>query len=215
VNDQVRQWLPQVIIESALIVVSILVALALDNWRQEEQNAELVRQSLSNFVVEISQNLIRIEDAAPFSRGLRNVLNNHYLQDNIDTVDDFVVMVESYTPASLQSTAWDSALATGSLAKMQYSLVTALSLTYNLQQRYDLITRSGVSTLTSPQNLTESNLKLAVYSSIRYLDEVTSMEAELAVTYSEAGTIVTEVLRQLEHRGHPMADIEPADLAHP
>jgi hypothetical protein len=215
VNAQVRQWLPQVLIESALIVVSILVALALDNWRQEEQNAELVRQSLSNFVVEISQNLIRIEDAAPFNRGLRNVLNNHYVQDDIDTVDDFVIMVESYTPASLQSTAWDSALATGSLAKMQYSLVTALSLTYNLQQRYDLITRSGVSTLTSPQNHTESSLKLAVYKTIRYLDDVTRMEAELAVTYSEAATIVTEVLRQLEQRGHPMADIEPPDLAHP
>jgi len=215
VNDQVKLWLPQVVIESVLIVVSILIALALDSWRQEEQNAELVRQSLSNFLVEINQNRIRVEDAAPFNHGLRNVLNNNYLKDEIMTVDDFVIMVESYTPAGLQSTAWDTALATGSLAKMEYGLVTALSLTYGLQERYDLTTRSGVSTLTSPQNLAASNLKLAVYNSIRYLDDVTYMEAELAITYAEAAAVVTEALRIMGQRGHPMADIEPLDLAHP
>ncbi len=42
-------------------------------------------------------------------------------------------MAESYTPVILQSAAWETALATGSLAKMDYNLVSALSQTYSLQ----------------------------------------------------------------------------------
>jgi len=183
-------WLPQVMFESALIVVSILVALGLDEWREKREDAELVNNSLSTFLIEIRQNRIRVEDAAPFNQGLRQVLGSHYLKDDIKTVDEFVTMVESYSPAALQSTAWDTALATGSLAKMEYMVVTALSLTYGLQERYELATRSGMSDLTSPQNLAEDKLKLAMYNSIRYLDGVTRLEAELSITYVEATSVI-------------------------
>lgn len=187
-------WVPQVLFESALIVVSILVALGLDEWRQKSQDEEVIEKSLSNFVIEIGQNKARVDDAAPFNLGLRMVLNSHYLDDDIESVDEFVNMVESYSPAGLQSTAWETALATGSLAKMEYSLVTALSLTYSLQGRYQLATRSGMNDLTSPQNLTDDNLRLSIYNSIRYLDDVTNMESELGVTYEEASSIIRSAL---------------------
>jgi hypothetical protein len=183
-------WLPQVFFESALIVVSILVALGLDEWREKREAAEVVQQALSNFLIEIRQNNARIEDAAPFNQGLRQVLNSHYLDNDVETVDEFVNMVEIYSPAGLQSAAWETALATGSLAKMEYNLVTALSLTYSLQSRYQITTHSGMSELTSPQNLSEDKLKLAMYNSIRYLDQVTSMETELGVTYTEAAFVI-------------------------
>jgi hypothetical protein len=187
-------WVPQVMFESALIVVSILVALGLDEWRENSQDDEVIEKSLSNFVIEISQNRARVDDAAPFNQGLRNVLNRHYLDDDIESVEEFVNMVESYSPAGLQSTAWETALATGSLAKIEYNLVTALSLTYSLQGRYQLTTRSGMSGLTNPQNLSDDNLRLAIYNSIRYLDDVTGMETELAVTYEEADSILRSAL---------------------
>ena len=136
-------WLPQVIFESALIVVSILVALGLDEWREDRTNAAVIRHALSSFALEIQQNKARVEDAAPFDQGLRNVLSSHYANSDIASVDEFVSMMESYSPAVLQSTAWETALATGSLAKMQYELVSALSLTYSLQNRYTLANRSG------------------------------------------------------------------------
>ena len=183
-------WLPQVMFESALIVISILVALGLDEWRDKREAAELVDNSLSTFLIEIRQNRFRVEDAAPFNQGLRQVLGSHYLDDDINTVDEFVTMGESYSPAALQSTAWDTALATGSLAKMEYTVVTALSMTYGLQKRYELATRSGMSDLTSPQNLSEDKLKLAMYNSIRYLDGVTSLESELSITYVEATSVI-------------------------
>ena len=44
--------------------------------------------------------------------------------------------------------------------------------------------------LTSPQNLSEEKLTLAVYNSIRYLDNIASMEEELGVIYNEAFSVI-------------------------
>ena len=214
-SKAVSIWLPQVIIESVLIVLSILVALGLDSWRQTREDEEFVRTALSNFLIEIEQNQIRVAYAAPFNLGLRLVLGQHYAVDDIDTVDQFVSMVESYSPAALQSTAWDTALATGSLAKMEYNLVTALSMTYSLQERYDVTTHSGMNDLTSPQYLVGENLKLALYNSIRFLDDVTGIEADLGVTYQEAYRVVQAALLKLDAAEITNDGAQAADLAHP
>ena len=183
-------WLPRVLFESALIVMSILVALGLDEWRENREDEETVQLALSNFVREIQLNQTSVADSAPFNQGLRSVLRNRYQTDDIGSVDEFVNMVESFEPAVLQSTAWETALATGSLAKMDYELVSALSLTYSLQNRYLLASRTGMAELTSPQNLSEEKLNLAVYNSIRYLADITSMEEELGVIYNEAFSVI-------------------------
>jgi hypothetical protein len=183
-------WLPRVLFESALIVLSILLALGFDEWQENREDEENVQLALSNFASELRQNRTRVEDAAPFNQGLRDVLRNRYETDDIGSVDDFINMVGSYAPLALQSTAWETALATGSLAKMNYNLVSALSLTYNLQNRYQLAGRSGMAELTSPQNLSEEKLNLAVYNSIRYLERITSMEEELTVIYAEAFSVI-------------------------
>jgi hypothetical protein len=208
-------WLPQVLFESALIVVSILVALGLDEWRQNRQDAQVIRHALSSFLNEVQQNRIRVDDAAPFNQGLRSVLHRHYIDDDISSVDEFVSMVETYSPVVLQSTAWETALATGSLAKMDYNLVSALSLTYSLQNRYQLANRSGINELTSPQNLSEGRLKLAVYNSIRYLDNITGMETELGIVYGEAAIVIQAAIDAMD-QGLPMPDaFATRDMAHP
>ena len=191
-------WLPQVIIESILIVLSILVALGLDSWRQNKEDEEFVRTALSNFLIEIQRNKTQLEVNAPFNIGLRKVMNRHYLEGDLDTVDEFVSMVESYGPATLRQTAWDTALATGSLAKMDYDLVTALSHTYSLQDRYDVTTRTGLSELTSALYLSEETLQLAVYNSVRFLNDTTTLEMDLEVVYVEASRVVETALRELD-----------------
>jgi hypothetical protein len=208
-------WLPQVLFESALIVVSILVALGLDEWRENRQDAELINHALRSFLSEVQQNKLRVEDAAPFNQGLKSVLTRHYVADDIASVDEFVSMVESYSPVVLQSTAWETALATGSLAKMEYNLVSALSLTYSLQSRYQQATRTGINELTGPQNLAEGRLKLAVYNSIRYLDNVTSMETELGVIYGEATSIIQAALNSRTDDERDPTVPPSKDLAHP
>ena len=176
--------------ESMLIVVSILFALYLDEWRDDRQDAENIEDALAYFVSEIQQNRARVEDAAPFNQGLRHVLSRRQEVRAIESVATFVNIFESYNPVVLQSTAWETAIATGALAKMDYKLVSALSLTYSLQNRYQQVSQNGMAEMTSPQNLSEEKLDLAVYNAIRYLDDVTGMETELGVVYAEAESVI-------------------------
>ena len=183
-------WLPRVIFESALITVSILLALGLDEWRENRETQATIRQAVSNFLSEIQQNKTRIDDAAPFNLGLYEVIDQRHKNGEIETMTDFISMMDSYSPVALQSTAWETALATGSLAKMDYTLVSALSLTYGLQSRYDQTNRGAKARLTNPQVLNDESVELAIYNSLQYLKDVTSMETELAVVYAEATDIV-------------------------
>jgi len=187
---QISDWLPRVLFESMLIVISILVALYLDEWRDDRQDAENIEHALANFVSEIQQNRARVDDAAPFNQGLRHVLNRRQEVRAIESVATFVNIFESYNPVVLQSTAWETAIATGALAKMDYNLVSALSLTYSLQNRYQQVSRNGMAQMTSPQNLSEEKLDLAVHNAIRYLDDVTRMETELGGVYAEAESVI-------------------------
>lgn len=214
-NKRTSVWLPRVLFESALIVASILAALAFDEWREDRQDEEIMQFALLNFSAEIHQNKMRMDDTAPFNSGLRQVVARHYRDDDVRSVDEFVDMVSSYSPARLQSTAWDTALATGSLAKMEYELVTALSLTYSLQSRYAFVTGAVLRELTSPQNLSDRNFRLAIYNSIRYLDDVIGMEAELGITYTEASIVVDSALARMGlDSGHEENGVAP-EVAHP
>jgi hypothetical protein len=199
--------------ESALIVASILVALALDEWREDREDAETIQRALGSFMTEIQRNLVKVEEAAPFNQGLRLVMARHYRNRDIESVDEFVKMVGSYDPVMLQTTAWETALATGSLAKMDYELVSALSLTYNLQNRYLTTGQTGMVELTSAQNLSSEKLDLAAYNSIRYLDSIIRMEAELEATYELAQSVVHRAISgekdaELSYRGQA-ASITP------
>lgn len=214
-SNSTAVWLPQVLIESALIVISILVALGLDEWRQKREDAETAQQALSNFISEVQQNQARVDDSAPFNKGLLDVLKRRYEGSGIDTVEEFVIMVESYTPLVLQSTAWETALATGSLAKMEYNLVSALSLTYSLQNRYQLATRSGVANLTSPQNLSADKLDLAIYNAVRYLNDITNMEQELAVVYFEVTNVLNSAMTTLGGASATTTSLNVTDTARP
>lgn len=193
-KNTTSDWLPRVLFESFLITISILVALALDEWRENRQDEEAIQQALSNFVSELQRNQARIEDTAPFNRGLLEVLRNRFDSKDIGTVDDYVNMVESYAPADLRTTAWETALATGSLAEMEYDLVSVLSFTYGKQADYQVATQSGMADLTSLQNLSNDRLELATYNAVRYLNGISSMESELGVIYKEALSVVDTAL---------------------
>jgi len=73
-SKPIAVWLPRVLFESALITMSILLALALYAWRGSRETQETVEQALANFVSVIRQNKARVDDAAPFHQGLRGVL---------------------------------------------------------------------------------------------------------------------------------------------
>ena len=207
-------WLPRVIFESALITLSILLALGLDEWRENRQTEDTIKQALSNFLSEIGQNKARVDDARPFNKGLHDVIARRAQDGDITSMSQFISIMDSYSPVVLQSTAWETALATGSLAEMDYGLVSALSLTYGLQSRYEQTNRGAMSRLTSPQVLSAETLDLAIYNSLHYLEDVTSMETELGVVYTEASLVIRDAWVNLSG-DEPEEDYELLRREHP
>jgi hypothetical protein len=98
--------------------------------------------------------------------------------------------MEALQPIVLTSSAWQTAVATGALGRMDFELVSALTLTYNTQLRFDDNYRSVLRTLLAPTSLQAQNLELTAYNTSRFVLEVTAGEAELSVYYQQTLSIL-------------------------
>ena len=142
-------WLPRILVESTLIVLSILVALAVNEYERNREDEELATQALVAFQREIRQNRARLDDVGPYRRGLRSVITRMADSGELASSDEFqaTIGLEALRPAFLTSNAWETALTMGALPHIDFDLVNALSLTYSLQARREEFSRSGLPVL--------------------------------------------------------------------
>ena len=82
-------WLAEVLVQSVMIVLSILLALWVDEWKQHSAEQRLAEVSLSNFLHEVQQNQARLDDILPYHRGVRSMvkqLETGHLADKDDMI---------------------------------------------------------------------------------------------------------------------------------
>ncbi len=181
---KVRDWLPRALVESLLIVVSIMLALALDEWQEDQEIQELIDRSLVNFSNELTRNKARIEDVGPYHQGVYQILERRNSTPGTTSVIEFRQIMDSMQPVVLTSSAWQTAVATGALGRMDFALVQALSLTYNTQLRFDENYNSRLRDLLAPNNLQKQNLEITIYNASRFVSDVTTSESELSGYYA-------------------------------
>ncbi len=188
-----RAWISRVLVESGLVVGSILLALALDEWNEGQDYQDLATLSLVNFEREIQQNRLRLEDVTPFHIGLRDVLAN--MDGGGEDVPATTIrnILEGFQPALLVSTAWETAVATGALGYMDYDVVSGLSLTYNLQERLVTLNRSGMNDLLVG-GFRSGEPDLLVYTANRYMRELTEAEQGLQGVYDLVLGLIAETI---------------------
>jgi hypothetical protein len=191
-DRNIGDWLPRALVESILIVLSILLALGLDEWQEEQEIAELIERSINNFTNEVRRNKSRIEDVSAYHQGVEQLLNKRHLSGGMNNVDEFRNVMDAMQPVVLTNSAWQTAVATGVLGRMDFELVSALTLTYNTQLRFDEKYRNALRTLRSPNNLNNQNLKFTVVNATQFVADVTSSEAELSIYYDQ----ILDMLRQ-------------------
>lgn len=187
-----REWIVRATVESVLIVTSILLALAVDEWRDDRQNLELATQALRSFAQEIRQNRARLEDAAPYHAGLGEVLARLAYEERGRSAADLHSVVEGLEPTVLLDTAWETALATGALNYMGFETVSALSLTYSLQERFEEFSRSRLPRLNPLATGSEAELQVAIRQALSYLQTLSQREQELIGIYAQALQIIAE-----------------------
>jgi len=180
-----RVWLPRALFESVLIVFSILLALALDQWKEDEEIEALVNRSVASFEREIKSNKSRLEDISAYHSGLEQLLDQQNDGHGLRSVKEFRDVMSALQSPPLLSSAWQTALATGVLSRMDYEMVAALSLTYSTQLRFDEAYQSNSRTLLAPANLDEDKLDITVFYAARFVADVTRSESELVVYYEQ------------------------------
>jgi len=193
------EWLVKGMVESVFVVGSILVALAVDAWAENQGFAELADLSLGIFEQEILQNKARLEDGVPYHQGIRDLLSRRASEDGTDVRG----IMEGLEPPVLLSTAWETALATGALTHMDFDVVRALSLTYSIQEGFDTRSRSDRPRFGSSAGLSSLQIQVQAEQAYDYVAALTRDETELITVFDQA----LELIRA--HRG--VGQAEPAD----
>lgn len=179
------KWLPQALFESSIILFGIILAFALEEWKDEKKTENLIAHSITNFENEIKQNNSRIKDVMIFHKGIQRHLQKQSSKGKFNSIVKFRSIMDSMKPIALSNSAWETAVATGALAQMDFELVSALTLTYNTQKRFSENYRATVRTLLTPSSLTLQNLELTLHATSQFVTEVTAQEAELSIFYNQ------------------------------
>ncbi len=143
--DRIKKTLPELASESLMIVLSVLLALAASSWADARRERTLVDQSRTSFVQEIRDNRARLLKALPYHTALTTAVRQVDSGGAVANYSEWkrrVPIWSGFAPAELPATAWQSALATGALAKMPYRDVASLSTVYTMQGRLDSFSAS-------------------------------------------------------------------------
>jgi type II secretory pathway pseudopilin PulG len=188
-----RRWLPRLVVESGLIVFSILLAFALNGWWQSRQRTRLAEQALANFRREIQLNRSRLQEVMPYHASLRDQFQVMLAGGNVRTFANLseVEGFQGFRPAFLTNTAWQAALVTGALTYLDYDTVGRLSELYTLQDRF--VTRSEPDFARQSGSFSEDNIGSTLVAVVMYLGDVTIGERELLEAFDV-------VLQFLENR---------------
>src|SRR3569833_1250150 len=71
----VPEWVKEIAKQSPAIVVGILLALWVDDWKARRVGHELAVTSLQTFLTELKRNEARIDDELPYHKGMRAMLD--------------------------------------------------------------------------------------------------------------------------------------------
>ena len=178
-------WFSQGIFQAALIIVSILIALAFDAWREELEEQELVDRAIYSFNSELRQNIRRMDDVVPFHFAIYDILDRNIAAGEIREVTALNEILQGFQPARLEHTAWDTAVATGALTLMDYELVRGLSLTYNLQSRFIEEHQAGVIALRNRVPAAADDVDFLSAQAVARLQQAASAGTELQAVYQE------------------------------
>ncbi len=178
----------QIIIESLLIIFSILFALGVNEIRATKQLNSQKEESLHNLENELKQNFKGLEKVIPYHKKITQRLLK--IIDSLSTIKGEInktglelmsdVNPSGIMPPSPQKTSWETIRITNSISLLDFELVNDLSKLYKLQEdgveiTWKLIANFLLSRENFDPNYTLENLKILN----AYITELYSQELYL------------------------------------
>jgi type II secretory pathway pseudopilin PulG len=139
----------RILVESALIVFSILLALAVNSYVDARKDRRLTERALRGIRDELASNLKAIRDF----RAYHDTLAQETAAVDAAHQATSYASFRAHAPAwrgfhnpVLDGTAWQSALTLGTVANMGYDTVRVLSSAYDFQAKVDQYTAASIPT---------------------------------------------------------------------
>ncbi len=178
-----RHWV-DLAVQSAMIVLSVLLALAASSWADARKQQRLADQALQSFAQEIRANRARVARLLPYHDSLTVAALR---ADSLRSVHSYADWQHAYpgwsgfAPPDLTTAAWQSALATGALTNIRYDRVAALSNVYTIQNKLDSFNTSYIPLF----DFSDAAMPSTVRRMHAYSATVLSFERTLISSYDE------------------------------
>jgi hypothetical protein len=179
-------------LEVLLIGTGVFLGLAGEQWRESREHRERAEASLRRFQTELADNKKAVADVRDYHVKLRTSLRQ-YLAATPEQRKSISIGMQGVRPAQFETTAWDLALATQSLADIPQDLAYDISRVYRIQQGYVQLSQGMLNSMYINTPYTGGDSFLG--SVTVYLDDVTLMEPQLLKLYNE-------LLPKIEAVGH-------------
>lgn len=138
--------------EFMIVMLSVLLALGLDSWREGRVSQKLAERSLQNFERELAINVTEVQEAFDHHTQLLEEVRGGRMGVSLNT-------------ATIENSAWEVVKSTGVIMEIDFDTVEIASRIYELQRRYQRVEESSV------EIIYQSNFKL-IDSDLDELNEV-------------------------------------------
>ncbi|HKP02894.1 MAG TPA: hypothetical protein VJU77_05960 [Chthoniobacterales bacterium] len=185
--SRTARWLPRALFESVFIVLSILLALAVNEWRDKQGRFIRVAEARSTLANEIRANrdLLLSE---PFLAHHRKLQTEYKRLTDTGSAEPGGAFDTGLHPAPLRDAAWRSFSASGTLVDFAPSEVILLSDIYRAQDGLDKLNSGYIAVMRQPRGDHGSlEYKRDLNRSLwMYLNDVVPMEETLVQEYERA-----------------------------
>jgi len=130
----------RILVESALIVFSILLALGVNQWADAHKEKQLTARVLRSVREEITANQTRVQAWLPYHRAMELATHRADSLRIVHNYADFKSAAPQWSGfknPELDGTAWQAAVSLGVVNNMGFDTVRVLSSLYTTQAKYD------------------------------------------------------------------------------
>ena len=132
-SGRLRSRLPELLLEAFSVMLAVLLALAVDEWREVRANRELSALARASILGEVRGNLQELHDTRP-----DHVAALEALTADVEAIEVGGASAEvGFNFALLSSAAWQTAQVTRATQFLEFEWVQRVARLYDLQTLYD------------------------------------------------------------------------------
>ena len=179
----------KILIESALIVFSILLALGVNEWADSRKQAALTERAVRAIREEIAGNAQRIREVRAYHQTLMDESKRADTLHMIHSYADFRRIAPNWSGfrnPELDATAWQSANTLGVVPNIGFDTVRTLSRLYLLQTKFDQYAETSLPTF----DFSDSAMPNTVRRMWVFVQTMATLEDTLLNRYQDAERLI-------------------------